>query len=102
MRLLGAGARASAARSAVSASRYTAHTRRFTAASAWRAPASSKPLFEGEPEGPVLKTSLPGPETAKHIKELDEVFDTRSLNFMTDYNKSVGNYIADADGKPTS
>lgn len=96
MRLLSAGARASA-RSAASIPRCAAPSRRFAAATAWRA-ASSKSFYEGEPEGPVLKTSLPGPESTKHIKELDQVFDTRSLNFMTDYNKSVGNYIADADG----
>lgn len=62
------------------------------------AAAGSKPFYQGEPSGPVLKTQLPGPESTKHIKELDQVFDTRSLNFMTDYNKSFGNYIADADG----
>ena len=59
---------------------------------------SSNPFIQGEPQGPVLKTKLPGPETSKHIEELSKVFDTRSLNFMADYNKSVGNYLADADG----
>lgn len=97
MRLLSAGARVSAARPAISIPSCAAPARRFTAATAWRA-AASKPFYQGEPQGPVLKTTLPGPETAKHIKELDQVFDTRSLNFMADYNKSMGNYIADADG----
>jgi 4-aminobutyrate aminotransferase/(S)-3-amino-2-methylpropionate transaminase len=59
---------------------------------------SEKPFYVGEPEGPVLKTKLPGPESAKHIKELDTVFDTRSLNLMVDYTKSQGNYISDVDG----
>jgi 4-aminobutyrate aminotransferase/(S)-3-amino-2-methylpropionate transaminase len=32
------------------------------------------------------------------IEDLETVFDTRSLNMMTDYDSSVGNYIADPDG----
>ena len=62
------------------------------------AASSQKSFYEGEPEGPVLKTKIPGPESSKHIKELDAVFDTRSLNLMVDYTKSIGNYISDADG----
>lgn len=61
--------------------------------------ASAKPFVQGEPEAPVLKTSsIPGAQSAKRIAELSEVFDTRSINMMTDYTKSVGNYIADPDG----
>ena len=51
-----------------------------------------------EPEGPTVKTDIPGPKAKEAIKELNEVFDTRSLNMFVDYNKSVGNYIADPDG----
>lgn len=51
-----------------------------------------------EPEGPTVKTDIPGPKAQEAIKELHEVFDTRSLNMLTDYQKSVGNYIADPDG----
>lgn len=51
-----------------------------------------------EPEGPTVKTEIPGPKAQEAIKELHEVFDTRSLNMLTDYQKSVGNYIADPDG----
>jgi 4-aminobutyrate aminotransferase / (S)-3-amino-2-methylpropionate transaminase len=70
------------------------HTRRhFTASS--RVMSS---LFPGEPEGPVVKTEIPGPNAKAAIAELNEVFDTRSLNMLTDYQKSVGNYIADPDG----
>ncbi|KAF2742955.1 4-aminobutyrate aminotransferas-like protein [Sporormia fimetaria CBS 119925] len=60
--------------------------------------ASAKPLFEGEPEGPTVKTQIPGPESKKAIERLDKVFDTRALNMMVDYTKSKGNYIADPDG----
>ncbi|KAK3322422.1 aminotransferase class-III-domain-containing protein [Apodospora peruviana] len=51
-----------------------------------------------EPEGPSVNTEIPGPKAKAAIKELDEVFDTRSLNMLTDYQKSCGNYIADPDG----
>ena len=54
--------------------------------------------FKNEPAGPTVKTAIPGPVSRKAIAELDEVFDTRSLNMMCDYEKSVGNYLADMDG----
>lgn len=51
-----------------------------------------------EPEAPSVKTEIPGPKAKAAIAELDQVFDTRSLNMLTDYQKSAGNYIVDADG----
>lgn len=51
-----------------------------------------------EPEAPSVKTPIPGPKSKAAIAELDEVFDTRSLNMLTDYTRSTGNYIADLDG----
>ena len=57
-----------------------------------------QPFYAGEPAGPSVKTAIPGPRSKELIKDLDEVFDTRSLNMLTDYNRSFGNYIADADG----
>ncbi|KAK2068410.1 hypothetical protein P8C59_003048 [Phyllachora maydis] len=60
-------------------------------------PASS--FYENfEPPGPTVKTEIPGPRSRRLIKDLDKVFDTRSLSILTDYQKSTGNYIADADG----
>ncbi|KAK0621514.1 aminotransferase class-III-domain-containing protein [Bombardia bombarda] len=56
------------------------------------------PYYAWEPEGPTVKTDIPGPQAKAAIAELDEVFDTRSLNMLTDYQKSSGNYIADPDG----
>lgn len=55
-------------------------------------------FYEGEPEGPSVKTDIPGPRAKAAIAELHKVFDTRSLNMLTDYHKSAGNYIADPDG----
>lgn len=59
---------------------------------------SSTVFYPGEPSGPLVKTPIPGPKSQERIKDLDVVFDTRSLNMMTDYSKSVGNYITDPDG----
>lgn len=55
--------------------------------------------FDGlEPAAPSVKTEIPGPKAKEQIADLDKVFDTRSLNMLTDYNNSIGNYIADPDG----
>ncbi|KAK4580491.1 4-aminobutyrate transaminase [Recurvomyces mirabilis] len=57
-----------------------------------------QPFFPDEPYGPIVRTAIPGPESKKAIAHLDKVFDTRSLNMMANYTKSLGNYIADLDG----
>lgn len=55
--------------------------------------------FDGiEPTAPSVKTAIPGPKAKEQTADLDKVFDTRSLNMLTDYKSSVGNYIADPDG----
>ncbi|KAI1858307.1 uncharacterized protein JN550_012757 [Neoarthrinium moseri] len=54
--------------------------------------------YSGEPEGPVIKTDIPGPKSKEHLAALDKVFDTRSTNMLADYTKSFGNYIVDPDG----
>ena len=58
----------------------------------------STPFFAEEPSAPSVRTSIPGPMSTEAIKELDKVFDTRSLNMMADYTQSFGNYISDLDG----
>jgi 4-aminobutyrate aminotransferase / (S)-3-amino-2-methylpropionate transaminase len=50
-----------------------------------------KPFFPDEPEGPSIKTEIPGPKSKNLIQELEKVFDTRSLNMMADYTKSTAN-----------
>ncbi|KAF2840260.1 4-aminobutyrate aminotransferase [Patellaria atrata CBS 101060] len=57
-----------------------------------------EPYFPDEPKGPIMKTQIPGPKSQEAIQRLSKVFDTRSLNMMADYRKSIGNYIADLDG----
>jgi len=57
-----------------------------------------QPFFPDEPSGPILKTEIPGPKSQEAIKRLSQLFDTRSLNMMANYQDSYGNYIADLDG----
>ncbi|CDK26935.1 unnamed protein product [Kuraishia capsulata CBS 1993] len=55
--------------------------------------------YPNEPAAPSVQTAeIPGPKTKKALEELAEVFDARCAYFVADYDKSVGNYIADVDG----
>lgn len=95
LRAVGAG---KAAMRPVLAARSLASSRGFSSAGAVRM-AAVKSFHRDEPQAPILKTkSIPGPESTKHIKELQDAFETRSLNMVADYTKSAGNYIADPDG----
>lgn len=47
--------------------------------------------FPDESAAPRMQTSIPGPRSQAAIKELNHVFDTRSLNMLVDYDKSYGN-----------
>lgn len=49
------------------------------------------PFFPDEPREPIVRTEIPGPKGREAIKELDQVFETRSLNMMAHYGESVGN-----------
>lgn len=60
--------------------------------------AAEKPYFPNEPTAPKVATAIPGPNNKHATAELDKVFDVRSVNMLTDYTKSNGNYIADLDG----
>lgn len=59
---------------------------------------AASPYFNNEPSKPSVTTPIPGPISKKAIGELNDVFDTRSLNMICDYKKSVGNYLVDLDG----
>ncbi|PLB37994.1 4-aminobutyrate transaminase gatA [Aspergillus candidus] len=54
--------------------------------------------FPEEPTVPRVVSAIPGPKNKAAVAELDKVFDVRSVNMLTDYSKSHGNYIADLDG----
>nr|ABF58894.1 GABA aminotransferase [Lachancea kluyveri] len=54
--------------------------------------------YPSEPTKPSVATSsIPGPKSQKELAELGKVFDARPAYFVADYEKSVGNYIVDAD-----
>ena len=55
--------------------------------------------FPEEPKAPVVATSeFPGPQSKAAIKSLGKVFDSRAAYFISDYEKSQGNYLIDVDG----
>jgi 4-aminobutyrate aminotransferase / (S)-3-amino-2-methylpropionate transaminase len=86
----------------LTAKRYITSTSKpaASAAAATKQSTSGDPAsyFPDEPQGPILKTQVPGPRAQKLIKELDQLFDIRSLNMMANYYNSIGNYISDPDG----
>lgn len=59
---------------------------------------SSAKFYPGEPAAPSVSTAFPGPQSQRLADELNRVFDTRALNVLADYKRSVGNYLSDADG----
>lgn len=61
-------------------------------------PATPAPPFYGEPDAPVLKTPVPGPASLALRDSMDNFQDVRTNHFFADLDKSIGNYIADADG----
>jgi 4-aminobutyrate aminotransferase/(S)-3-amino-2-methylpropionate transaminase len=46
----------------------------------------------------VTKGEIPGPKSKKLNQQLNTVQDLRTVHFVADFEKSSGNYIADADG----
>lgn len=55
-------------------------------------------FFPNEPSEPAVKTQIPGPQSRALLEDLGTVFDTNNVNMITDFENSVGNYIADPDG----
>jgi 4-aminobutyrate aminotransferase / (S)-3-amino-2-methylpropionate transaminase len=60
--------------------------------------ASEQPFFPDEPQGPTVKAAIPGPQSIKVVEGLNKMFDTQNLNMVVDYQRSLGNYLADPDG----
>ncbi len=53
--------------------------------------AASSSVFPNEPPKPAVKTAIPGPRSKAALEKLERVFDTRSMNFVADYDKCHGN-----------
>lgn len=63
------------------------------------APATTERQLELEPKGPcVLTARLPGPASLELMRSLDKIQQTASIKLFVDYEKSIGNYMVDADG----
>ncbi|KAM3546889.1 hypothetical protein ARSEF1564_000202 [Beauveria bassiana] len=60
--------------------------------------ATASSVFHNEPPKPAVQTAIPGPRSKAALEKLEKVFDTRSMNFVVDYDKCHGNYIVDHDG----
>ncbi|XP_030753245.1 4-aminobutyrate aminotransferase, mitochondrial-like [Sitophilus oryzae] len=58
---------------------------------------SSSVPFPGEPSEPCMKTPVPGPNTKKLLSELSKLQQAGSTQIFVNYDKSIGNYIVDAD-----
>lgn len=60
---------------------------------------SHRPLVANEPHEPVVVTKeIPGPISKRKRNELNQFQEINSIQFFVDYNRSLGNYIVDADG----
>ena len=55
-------------------------------------------VFQEPMEPSVLTKTVPGPKSLGLLRQLDKYQDPRAAFFVQDLEKSVGNYIADADG----
>ena len=52
----------------------------------------------GEPVCPNMVSEAPGPKSKKLHEDLSKIQSMDSVHFFADYDKSIGNYIVDADG----
>lgn len=59
---------------------------------------SSYRNVDGPYTAPVVKTPVPGPKSKALLAEMDQIMQTGAVQFFVDYERSQGNYIADADG----
>lgn len=61
--------------------------------------AGTERQLELEPKGPIIHSSkLPGPKSSELLKSLDKIQQTGSVKLFIDYEKSIGNFMVDADG----
>ncbi|KYQ89293.1 hypothetical protein DLAC_11797 [Tieghemostelium lacteum] len=61
-------------------------------------PQTPTPDFPGEYKEPIVKTTIPGPQSQILYNKLNNLQDPRASHFFADYTNSRGNYIADVDG----
>lgn len=61
-------------------------------------PATPAPRIPGEPERAAVMTAIPGPRSLALKERHGRVQDARTVHFYQDPEKSLGNYLVDADG----
>ncbi|VDD88362.1 unnamed protein product [Enterobius vermicularis] len=54
-------------------------------------------LATREPSGPNVTTPIPGPQSLALKKKMDPLHQATSVKFFANYEKSIGNYLVDAD-----
>ncbi|KAJ8947724.1 hypothetical protein NQ318_017985 [Aromia moschata] len=59
--------------------------------------ACTSSLVPGEPDGPCVKTAVPGPQSKSLLGELSKVQQCGTVQLFINYDKSIGNYLVDAD-----
>ncbi|OAD55637.1 4-aminobutyrate aminotransferase, mitochondrial [Eufriesea mexicana] len=57
-----------------------------------------KAPLPGEPAKPYTLTEIPGPRSEALLNEFSKVQQVGSIQYFADYQRSVGNYLADIDG----
>ncbi|XP_031848370.1 4-aminobutyrate aminotransferase, mitochondrial isoform X2 [Nomia melanderi] len=57
-----------------------------------------KAPLPGEPSKPYTLTDIPGPRSEALLDELSKIQQVGSIQYFADYQRSVGNYLADIDG----
>jgi hypothetical protein len=58
----------------------------------------STQLLASEPKGPIVTTEIPGPISQELYRKMNSIQQASSVQLFADYEKSVGNYLADVDG----
>ncbi|XP_031567513.1 4-aminobutyrate aminotransferase, mitochondrial-like [Actinia tenebrosa] len=54
--------------------------------------------YSHEPDGPSMKTEVPGPKSKELFKRLETFQSSKGMKYFVDFDQSSGNYIVDADG----
>uniref|UniRef100_A0A1A8RVD4 4-aminobutyrate aminotransferase, mitochondrial n=1 Tax=Nothobranchius rachovii TaxID=451742 RepID=A0A1A8RVD4_9TELE len=60
--------------------------------------AAAKAQLDYDYDGPLMKTTVPGPRSQELMKQLGEVQNVGAVNFFCNYDDSRGNYLVDVDG----